>query len=114
MQRRTPTATPAPPDAHVALLTEHDILLHQSLGGFHRTDHRRTLSPGSTLLLYTDGAQGGLAVGQALGPPPELVVGHLVGDGEVGVDLARAERRRAQQQGFLLPRQRAELPSARG
>ncbi|MFI1769943.1 PP2C family protein-serine/threonine phosphatase [Streptomyces sp. NPDC020800] len=43
------------PDAHVALLTEHDILLHQSLGGFHRTDHRRTLSPGSTLLLYTDG-----------------------------------------------------------
>lgn len=43
------------PDAHVALLTEHDTLLHQSLGGFHRTDHRRTLSPGSTLLLYTDG-----------------------------------------------------------
>ncbi|MGW2747171.1 hypothetical protein [Streptomyces sp. NPDC001450] len=55
MQRWTPTATPAPPDAHVVLLAEHDILPHQSLGPFHRTDHRRTPSPGSPLLLYTDG-----------------------------------------------------------
>ncbi|MFE2070432.1 SpoIIE family protein phosphatase [Streptomyces sp. NPDC059467] len=43
------------PDAHVALLTEHDILLHQDFGPAHRTEHRRTLPPGSTLLLYTDG-----------------------------------------------------------
>ncbi|MEU5538523.1 SpoIIE family protein phosphatase [Streptomyces sp. NPDC020362] len=29
--------------------------LHRGIGPFHRTEHRRTLSPGSTLLLYTDG-----------------------------------------------------------
>ncbi|MFI6417149.1 SpoIIE family protein phosphatase [Streptomyces sp. NPDC050842] len=36
-------------------LLEHDILLHRSLGPFARTEHRRALPPGSTLLLYTDG-----------------------------------------------------------
>ncbi|MFF2127389.1 PP2C family protein-serine/threonine phosphatase [Streptomyces olivochromogenes] len=43
------------PDAHVALLTEHDILLHQDFGPSHRIEHQRTLPPGSTLLLHTDG-----------------------------------------------------------
>ncbi len=36
-------------------LEEHDALLHQALGNVSRAEHRRELSPGSTLLLYTDG-----------------------------------------------------------
>ncbi|MEU9380140.1 SpoIIE family protein phosphatase [Streptomyces sp. NPDC048279] len=43
------------PDARVALLTQHDILLHQDFEPSHRTEHRITLPPNSTLLLYTDG-----------------------------------------------------------
>ncbi|MFJ4862211.1 GAF domain-containing SpoIIE family protein phosphatase [Streptomyces sp. NPDC088748] len=43
------------PDGRVALLEEHDILLHGGLGPFHRTEARRDLPAGSTLLLYTDG-----------------------------------------------------------
>ncbi|MFI5670880.1 SpoIIE family protein phosphatase [Streptomyces sp. NPDC051704] len=43
------------PDGHVTQLVEHDVLLHRSLGPFHRTEHQRPLPPGSTLLLYTDG-----------------------------------------------------------
>ncbi|MFF4425557.1 SpoIIE family protein phosphatase [Streptomyces sp. NPDC001549] len=43
------------PDGHVTQLVEHDILFHRSLGPFDRTEHQRRLSPGSTLLLYTDG-----------------------------------------------------------
>ncbi|MEU9107706.1 PP2C family protein-serine/threonine phosphatase [Streptomyces xanthophaeus] len=43
------------PDGHVTQLLEHDVLLHRSLGPFDRTEHRRPLLPGSTLLLYTDG-----------------------------------------------------------
>ncbi|MFD4867068.1 SpoIIE family protein phosphatase [Streptomyces sp. NPDC058412] len=43
------------PDGHVTQLVEHDVLFHRSLGPFDRTEHRRRLSPGSTLLLYTDG-----------------------------------------------------------
>ncbi|MFD9406521.1 PP2C family protein-serine/threonine phosphatase [Streptomyces sp. NPDC059989] len=43
------------PDGHVTQLVEHDVLLHRSLGPFDRTEHRRPLPPGSTLLLYTDG-----------------------------------------------------------
>ncbi|WP_319311920.1 SpoIIE family protein phosphatase [Streptomyces sp. TX20-6-3] len=43
------------PDGRVTQLLEHDILLHRSLGPFTRTEHRRALPPGSTLLLYTDG-----------------------------------------------------------
>ncbi|QTI43554.1 hypothetical protein JYK04_01316 [Streptomyces nojiriensis] len=43
------------PDGHVIQLVEHDILIHRSLGPYNRTEHRRRLSPGSTLLLYTDG-----------------------------------------------------------
>ncbi len=43
------------PDGHVTQLLEHDVLLHRSLGAFDRTEHRRPLQPGSTLLLYTDG-----------------------------------------------------------
>ncbi len=43
------------PDGRVALLEEHDILLHRDLGPFHRTEARRDLPAGSTLLFYTDG-----------------------------------------------------------
>ncbi|MGY3848076.1 SpoIIE family protein phosphatase [Streptomyces hydrogenans] len=43
------------PDGHVTQLLEHDALLSRSLGPFARTEHRRPLPPGSTLLLYTDG-----------------------------------------------------------
>ncbi|MFF4391925.1 SpoIIE family protein phosphatase [Streptomyces sp. NPDC001552] len=43
------------PDGRVTLLEEHDILLHRDLGPFHRTEARRDLPPGSTLLFYTDG-----------------------------------------------------------
>ncbi|MFF4298725.1 SpoIIE family protein phosphatase [Streptomyces vinaceus] len=43
------------PDGRVTLLAEHDILLHHTLGPFQRTEARRDLPPGSTLLLYTDG-----------------------------------------------------------
>ncbi|MFI1151038.1 SpoIIE family protein phosphatase [Streptomyces sp. NPDC020817] len=43
------------PDGRVTVLVEHDILLHRSLGPFLRTEARRDLPPGSTLLLYTDG-----------------------------------------------------------
>ncbi|MGW6938988.1 PP2C family protein-serine/threonine phosphatase [Streptomyces xanthophaeus] len=43
------------PDGQVTQLLEHDVLLHRSLGPFDRTEHRRPLLPGSTLLLYTDG-----------------------------------------------------------
>ncbi|MFF3863085.1 SpoIIE family protein phosphatase [Streptomyces sp. NPDC002209] len=50
---------PAPllrtPDGRVTALAEHDILLHPALGPFRRTEHRRGLPPGSTVLLYTDG-----------------------------------------------------------
>ncbi|MGW4913967.1 PP2C family protein-serine/threonine phosphatase [Streptomyces sp. NPDC004270] len=55
VQRRTPPPLLRTPDAHVTLLTEHDILLHQDFGPSHRTEHRLTLPPHSTLLLYTDG-----------------------------------------------------------
>ncbi|MCX4807664.1 SpoIIE family protein phosphatase [Streptomyces sp. NBC_01214] len=43
------------PDGRVTLLEEHDILLHRDLGPFHRTEARRGLPAGSTLLFYTDG-----------------------------------------------------------
>lgn len=43
------------PDGRVTVLTEHDILLHHTLGPLPRTEARRGLPPGSTLLLYTDG-----------------------------------------------------------
>ncbi|MFE2167772.1 SpoIIE family protein phosphatase [Streptomyces sp. NPDC059447] len=43
------------PDARVTLLEEHDSLLHQALENVSRSEHRRELPPGSTLLLYTDG-----------------------------------------------------------
>ncbi|GAA3273975.1 PP2C family protein-serine/threonine phosphatase [Streptomyces lavendulae] len=43
------------PEGHVTHLVEHDVLLHRALGTFNRTEHRRPLLPGSTLLLYTDG-----------------------------------------------------------
>lgn len=44
-----------PPDGHVTKLLEHDAMLHRSLGPFDRTEHRRSLLPGSTLLLSTEG-----------------------------------------------------------
>ncbi|MET9602946.1 SpoIIE family protein phosphatase [Streptomyces sp. NPDC006459] len=43
------------PDGRVTLLAEHDILLHGGLGPYRRTEARRDLPAGSTLLLYTDG-----------------------------------------------------------
>ncbi|MET9654976.1 SpoIIE family protein phosphatase [Streptomyces sp. NPDC006460] len=43
------------PDGRVTPLEQHDVLLHQALGPAHRTEHRRALPSGSTLLLYTDG-----------------------------------------------------------
>ncbi|WP_367401554.1 SpoIIE family protein phosphatase [Streptomyces xanthophaeus] len=43
------------PDGRVTLLEEHDILLHRDLGPFRRTEARRVLPAGSTLLFYTDG-----------------------------------------------------------
>ncbi|MFE6847054.1 PP2C family protein-serine/threonine phosphatase [Streptomyces sp. NPDC057686] len=43
------------PDGRVTALVEHDVLLHPALGPFRRTEHRRGLPSGSTLLLYTDG-----------------------------------------------------------
>ncbi len=42
-------------DGRVTTLVEHDVLFHRGLGLFHRTEHRRDLPSGSTLLLYTDG-----------------------------------------------------------
>ncbi|MFD4914118.1 PP2C family protein-serine/threonine phosphatase, partial [Streptomyces virginiae] len=42
-------------DGHVTQLVEHDMLFHRALGPCDRTEHRRRLPPGSTLLLYTDG-----------------------------------------------------------
>ncbi|RST06942.1 GAF domain-containing protein [Streptomyces sp. WAC07149] len=50
---------PAPllagPDRTVGRLEEHDVLLHPALPPRPRTSHSRLLTPGSTLLLYTDG-----------------------------------------------------------
>ncbi|WP_052680565.1 SpoIIE family protein phosphatase [Streptomyces sp. NRRL F-4428] len=50
---------PAPllvgPDGTVEALTEHDVLLHHALEPGPRTCGSRSLAPGSTLLLYTDG-----------------------------------------------------------
>ncbi|WP_424215019.1 SpoIIE family protein phosphatase [Streptomyces sp. BI20] len=43
------------PDGRVARLTEHGVLLHPVLRHLPRTEHRRELPSGSTLLLYTDG-----------------------------------------------------------
>lgn len=43
------------PDGRVTTLVQHDVLLHRGLGPFQRTEHRRDLPAGSTLLLYTDG-----------------------------------------------------------
>ncbi|WP_327739226.1 SpoIIE family protein phosphatase [Streptomyces nojiriensis] len=43
------------PDGRVTTLVEHDVLLHPGLGPFQRTEARRNLSPGSTLVFYTDG-----------------------------------------------------------
>lgn len=43
------------PDGQVIVLEEHDIFLHPALEPSHRTEHRRALPSGSTLLLYTDG-----------------------------------------------------------
>lgn len=75
------------PDGLVTLLEEHDILFHQALEEVPRTEHRRELPPGSTLLLYTDGlierrghdidgtiAQlAGLLATHGNGPLPELL-----------------------------------------
>ncbi|WP_327308529.1 SpoIIE family protein phosphatase [Streptomyces sp. NBC_01298] len=50
---------PAPlllsPDGSVESLAEHDVLLHHALPPGPRTCGTRSLAPGSTLLLYTDG-----------------------------------------------------------
>ncbi|MFJ3202767.1 SpoIIE family protein phosphatase [Streptomyces sp. NPDC086989] len=43
------------PDGRVTTLEEHDMLLHRDLGPFLRTESRRHLPPGSTLVLHTDG-----------------------------------------------------------
>ncbi|MFB6580143.1 MULTISPECIES: SpoIIE family protein phosphatase [unclassified Streptomyces] len=43
------------PDGRVTTLVEHDVLLHVGLGPFQRTEARRALPAGSTLLFYTDG-----------------------------------------------------------
>ncbi|MFD9244861.1 SpoIIE family protein phosphatase [Streptomyces sp. NPDC059556] len=43
------------PDGRVHVLEAHDVLLHQAFKDASRTEHRRELTPGSTLLLYTDG-----------------------------------------------------------
>ncbi|MFE5547956.1 PP2C family protein-serine/threonine phosphatase [Streptomyces sp. NPDC056534] len=43
------------PDGRVHVLEAHDVLLHQAFKDASRTEHRRELMPGSTLLLYTDG-----------------------------------------------------------
>ncbi|MFB6825635.1 SpoIIE family protein phosphatase [Streptomyces virginiae] len=43
------------PDGRVDRLEEHDILFHKDLGPLHRTETRRRLAAGSTLLFYTDG-----------------------------------------------------------
>ncbi|MEJ8646154.1 SpoIIE family protein phosphatase [Streptomyces sp. MS1.HAVA.3] len=43
------------PDGRVSALVEHDVLFHRGLGPFRRTEARRDLPAGSTLLLYTDG-----------------------------------------------------------
>ncbi|MFZ3494092.1 SpoIIE family protein phosphatase [Streptomyces sp. 5.8] len=42
-------------DGSVTSLEEHDVLLHEALGAVRRTEHRRELPAGATLLLYTDG-----------------------------------------------------------
>ena len=45
----------AGPDGHVERLAEHGVLMWPALKRLLRTDQQRTLLPGSTLLLYTDG-----------------------------------------------------------
>ncbi|MFE9843997.1 GAF domain-containing SpoIIE family protein phosphatase [Streptomyces goshikiensis] len=45
----------AHPDGTVEHLTRHDVLLHPALPRRPRTCDTRTMAPGSTLLLYTDG-----------------------------------------------------------
>ena len=45
----------ASPGGHVERLDEHGVLMWPGAKRFVRTDQRRTLLPGSTLLLYTDG-----------------------------------------------------------
>ncbi|MGW6486788.1 GAF domain-containing SpoIIE family protein phosphatase [Streptomyces sp. NPDC055056] len=42
-------------DGRVERLAEHDIIFHTSLGTPARTEHRRSLPPGTLVLLYTDG-----------------------------------------------------------
>ncbi|GAA3089926.1 SpoIIE family protein phosphatase [Streptosporangium carneum] len=43
------------PDGRTCQLDRHDVLFYPGLQHGPRTDHRLTLEPGSTLLLYTDG-----------------------------------------------------------
>jgi serine phosphatase RsbU (regulator of sigma subunit) len=43
------------PDGRTEQLGEHDPLLWPGVSGLHRTDRLRTLAPGDTLLLFTDG-----------------------------------------------------------
>ncbi|WP_415938217.1 GAF domain-containing SpoIIE family protein phosphatase [Streptomyces sp. 039-1] len=43
------------PDGAVQRLDEHDIVIHPALRTPARTEHHRSLPPGSLLLLYTDG-----------------------------------------------------------
>jgi serine phosphatase RsbU (regulator of sigma subunit) len=45
----------ASPGGHVERLDEHGVLMWPGAKRLVRTDQRRTLLPGSTLLLYTDG-----------------------------------------------------------
>ena len=45
----------ASPDGVIEELTEHGLLFHPDFPGLSRTDHRRLLKPGSTLLMFTDG-----------------------------------------------------------
>lgn len=45
----------ASPSGIVEELAEHDLLFHPDLPSPSRTDHRRVLEPGSTLLMFTDG-----------------------------------------------------------
>ncbi|MEU1402852.1 SpoIIE family protein phosphatase [Streptomyces sp. NPDC005728] len=81
------------PDARVTFLTEHDVLLHQGLGPFPRTEHRRELPPGSTLLLHTDGLieRPGLTVDSALAKLVDLLARH--GDGPLPDLILRISKR---------------------
>lgn len=45
----------ASPGGIVEELAEHDLLFHPDFPRLPRTDHRRILEPGSTLLMFTDG-----------------------------------------------------------